>query len=1725
MNKQFVILILFMAGASALFAGDNRYNENMNQPQGIGGGGNVNVRTGALTISSTDISLPGLGGLDFVLARTYSSDLANVYNMKTNSSLYSSITVHTPADWKYGLGSGWTFSWPFLFWDIDDNSPIRKLNLFWGGSVYEIDQGFSPDENENNIKYYHVNDIRIYLDSSVRYETDVIDPIEGQLNNLNEQSRYCLELKDKTRYYFSEAGNLMVVKRPCHTTDQVQPEMWFYYKDHVAVTNHDEYLANRDNTKIEMVVDSIGRRIDFVYKTGNENWLEAVNYMVTINGVDVEKEVRYYHENLAGSPIKRIDEQTGNLDDSTRSIAIGDNKFTLSGCANPLQVAENQNQMTHYGYRVFEGGFSFYPAAGRNWNYFVNLETISGYYEYNGAGEREYYSNRAVFEYNQPLGTWSGYKRKYALGFMEIFKVTREYRMSKSTPETDPRIFNDTSYEYYGNTYGLELNEYWTIIKTGGIEKKQVFGASALETEDNLLKYEETEANRGAFLERVDYTYDIRKTLKTKSLYRSGVHKYTERFIYDRDNDLINHTAPNGLVTITTYDRDFHTPIKVVQEGIRNGDNTTYDIIRENEIRETDGKILSQSIYATVEGLLKKIKVKAIAYDEYGNPVNVTDALGNSVATFYDSLYHLFPEKVEMSVTLDGATTMIRGIKVFNTDGTIRIEADNDGYAVEHQYDLLGTEIRTIMPDEDDLVEGIDEVEDLFSSAWINSRTNNGDVYMEVDYKDESVLTFGEAFNGIRVKSGRFSDGLGHVLREVVYENAAGDIEYSVKTMAYDSQGNMIALTDPDAGESYTTRTVMGREVPVHDRTWLVWYDNLGRKTRVEYPDEGDRIVRKIVQYNDRDLTVMTRNTRNYLTIEEYDIDGNLIRISRPDVTGYDGTRRDVIYDFEYNQAKQKISFTDPAGETVRYIFDQRGLMTQLDYSNGSDRMTYDDGGNLLTKTDRNRSLVRYYYDELNRNIRQEYYTHDDYENYYDHIDLGYDGRGNLVRVTGRELEEVMTYDSRTRLTNVDRTILNPEIGADLSANVDWISSGDDALGFSFTYTPNNLVAAMTLPNGNITRYHYDESKLRLMGIDTDVVPAGQTLPETHSIVTDLLYTKAGQVVRMDYGNNTRQNWEFDLRSRIKKTEVFSSGSSILNLDYTLDGEGNILKINDNKFEYDELDRVVKSDIMRLGHTDNRIKVKAAFGTSELVPELAGRFYDSTVDFNADHRINGWDHIYACQEWVEQFDRESFMYDHNNNRRKLVRNGTGYIYHYGERNRLLKIEKENDQGLTSVLVDYTYDANGNTIMKIEHNQEGSLTVFDYEYDIHNRLVKVFKGDGITRDEQARYIYDNAGMRLYKDEGGKRTYYGRNGGVVLYEIEIEETGPETKVTENTYIVSGELIAGRITRTDNGGDELFYYHLDHLNSTKMVTNQEGEKVLEYEYRVFGTELDKIGTDTNRFSYISREFDEEINLYYVNARYYDATIGRFINVDPIQDGNNWYVYCGNNPLSFKDPTGLGEDGIQEADERTESVLINEIFRNFHENFLIAINQDSVFKKYWNIRQGFEAGQGISSDDINDALGNFGGEFIGPIATQVLKNGTDIDITVSFWAALGLNLAIDYPEIPIGNSNFKALIGFGNGNYGLAYNQKFFKELLIANLSFGLQDSPFGFKSVLGMVKDDNTGALYGENPSLYITGGTNINIPVTDFVTLSTGFNFELNTNSEHNFSGSISIDLWF
>ena len=68
-------------------------------------------------------------------------------------------------------------------------------------------------------------------------------------------------------------------------------------------------------------------------------------------------------------------------------------------------------------------------------------------------------------------------------------------------------------------------------------------------------------------------------------------------------------------------------------------------------------------------------------------------------------------------------------------------------------------------------------------------------------------------------------------------------------------------------------------------------------------------------------------------------------------------------------------------------------------------------------------------------------------------------------------------------------------------------------------------------------------------------------------------------------------------------------------------------------------------------------------------------------------------------------------------------------------------------------------------------------------------------------------------------------------------------------------------------------------------------------------------------NPFRYRSYYYDEETNLYYLNSRYYDPQLGRFINADDISilsegkdffNGLNLYAYCGNNPINNTDESG---------------------------------------------------------------------------------------------------------------------------------------------------------------------------------------------------------------------------
>jgi len=90
-----------------------------------------------------------------------------------------------------------------------------------------------------------------------------------------------------------------------------------------------------------------------------------------------------------------------------------------------------------------------------------------------------------------------------------------------------------------------------------------------------------------------------------------------------------------------------------------------------------------------------------------------------------------------------------------------------------------------------------------------------------------------------------------------------------------------------------------------------------------------------------------------------------------------------------------------------------------------------------------------------------------------------------------------------------------------------------------------------------------------------------------------------------------------------------------------------------------------------------------------------------------------------------------------------------------------------------------------------------------------------------------------------------------------------------------------------------------------------------VVEYSYDAWGN--NNVGGTSvtlgnlNPFRYRGYYYDADMQLYYLQTRYYDQKIGRFINADSVDyidqetiNGLNFYAYCNNNPVNYYDPSG---------------------------------------------------------------------------------------------------------------------------------------------------------------------------------------------------------------------------
>ena len=212
-----------------------------------------------------------------------------------------------------------------------------------------------------------------------------------------------------------------------------------------------------------------------------------------------------------------------------------------------------------------------------------------------------------------------------------------------------------------------------------------------------------------------------------------------------------------------------------------------------------------------------------------------------------------------------------------------------------------------------------------------------------------------------------------------------------------------------------------------------------------------------------------------------------------------------------------------------------------------------------------------------------------------------------------------------------------------------------------------------------------------------------------------------------------------------------------------------------------------------------------------------------------------------------------------------------------------------------ILSTESYDANGNTLVS------GSRT---FTYDFANRLKSMTNGS-----ISATLLYDGDGNRAAKTVGATATRYLVDDlNPTGYAQVVEEVAGGAVQRTYTYglqrISQNQLIGSTWTPS--------FYGYDGFGSVRALTNSAGTVTDTYDYDAWGNAVNVTGSTPNAYLYRGEQYDSDLNLYYLRARYLNPLSGRFLTRDP-EAGRppdpatlHRYLYAGADPVNKLDPTG---------------------------------------------------------------------------------------------------------------------------------------------------------------------------------------------------------------------------
>ncbi len=1034
-----------------------------------------------------------------------------------------------------------------------------------------------------------------------------------------------------------------------------------------------------------------------------------------------------------------------------------------------------------------------------------------------------------------------------------------------------------------------------------------------------------------------------RKVVKGEKVYhrKNGVTTLTEEkaYAYNTYGERISERTKMGdsdwIETQTNY--QYHPNVSTLQTPTETATGLQDMLLKTTTVKNVENITNTQG---SVQSQPQDIETKEVL-DFFGNVGLSVAADGGTTKYTRDAL-----GRVTQQVYPDNTQTTT--VYQVNTSQNRIISTDQNGQERIVDYDRLGQYIGTYVPvytpatRADNYYEmPLEEVE-YDSVGRIIARTVN--VNENGSKRQVTLYEYNNSQNMVSKEEVRENSKTGTLLRKNTYfRNRALDPE------------------DYDRADKYEKDT-MKTQIGIYDNTrpgdgmvYQYVYEHMKgytTKETVEVTVNGTKTVYgNTYDYNDDGRLVSMRdfksNRNDYITAQ-YGYDAAGRQISETNGIGQTKTT-------SYDSAGRVASETGFDGKTTTYTYNDHGqvIKTTKPFESGSmseTRQYYDVRGNVTLeeiKTEEGEYRRTYYgYDTMNR-LK---YTAYDGSSGKTYVQYGYDNIGNMTEmVTGLsglmadingELPEgaARTKYEYDQYGHMSKMILpdgsEREYESDLTGNIIKEVYPDGEI--SYTYSAAGELLSMTGTKGEESKtyqYQYDSLGRRKKAIHGE--------PENgYPNQTVYSYDEIGRLVKEEEQRGESRaiskEYIYDSASNVDTFILKEENTVLQNIRYNYDYLNRLVKVTDQKngnyvaaeYSYDNAGRlsVEKQDNSQLETTYsyNAGGMVTGIVHKKGIEELASESYTYYAD-GMKKSENGKEYQYdgAGRLSIAGNPYGKYVYydyDRRGNRVKETRMGEGTYsetnYEYNRNNELVKEEKITGVDPVSTTW-YTYDARGNVLSStvdeysnaeagaaegitgaVLGESETSETAM-YGYDVFGRMEQIVKGE-----QQIRYVYNADGQRTLKDADGTVSWYVWDGENIAAELEIGR--------EAVYYQRGiGLIAAE---SENGSD--YYLKNAHGDVTGVYSTQTNSLKKSYAYDPFGSIvnpenineiLPEDPNDTNPYRYAGEYYDRETGNYYLRARYYAPSYGRFMQIDPIRDGTNWYIYCDNDPVNRVDPSGL--------------------------------------------------------------------------------------------------------------------------------------------------------------------------------------------------------------------------